>query len=67
MQVIVLLNLLIALVSETFARIFPLNNETSYHEKVKTIVSLQNTFGMFIRKDRSNKTELLFVVKNPAI
>lgn len=39
-QVIVLLNLLIALVSETFARIFPLNNETSYQEKVRTMVQL---------------------------
>ena len=63
-NLIVLFNLLIAIVSETFTRILENWEKTSYKEKTTTICQLQDTIlGVEMLQMDENPNELVFVAK----
>ena len=63
-NVIILLNLLIAIISDTFSRVNETAIQTNFFEKVIQSVSIMHTFPT---KKKSNPTEMLFVTKDTII
>ena len=64
-NIILLLNLLIAIISETFATISESSTANSYKEKVLQMEEMQDTiFGLYRRwKNKPDFNELLFIAK----
>ena len=63
-NMIVLLNLLIAIVSQTFADMLEAKVEEEYKEKARQIGLMQDSlFGMFVKEKFQDPRELLLIVK----
>ena len=59
---ILLLNLLISIINETFARVYNTYVQTSYKEKVKIMNAMQDgLYGSF--KSKSMPNQMLFIAK----
>ena len=59
---ILLLNLLISIINETFARVFSTFVQTSYKEKVKIMKQLQDSVYGMCKKETMNN-EMLFIAQ----
>ena len=63
-NIIVLLNVLIAIVSETFNKVYATSDRTSYLEKALMIANLQDTiFGMECFQTDPDNTKFIFIAK----
>ena len=63
-NIIVLLNLLIAIVSQTFADMLEAKVEEEYKEKARQIGLMQDSlFGMFVKEKFQDPRELLLIIK----
>ena len=61
-NVILLLNLLIAIISQTFTTISEKKNETGYKEKARLVKQMQTTFN-WLTKTPPNHNERIFIAQ----
>ena len=66
LNVILLLNLLIAIISQTFQKISQTKSETGYYEKTKMVLKMQTTFKKFFKlePDHNERVFLAQVIKS---
>lgn len=61
LNVILLLNLLIAIIGQTFQKISQTKSETGYYEKTKMVLKMQTTFKKFFFKLEPDHNERVFL------